>query len=274
MSTSCQALAERYHKEGNPAIPSSDAKWETKSDWLLTQEWGCIPPGTTEFKDAEYCKTYNNPPAPKNSNPSTANTRPPMLNYLKEDGFLHWVNQRGLQCINRIVGNFYGFNSQTGNANVPSVSVSPPQSQCYGACFQATSATEACFECINQTLLSNPSLCPQLNPNNPEDEQLIQDSVNCHECIGTKGGFVQKTGAAPNTPDFEKITNNVWACIVGTVHPPLTTAEIAGIVIIGVFVIAIAITLGIYYGVLHPRVLKSEKQRHQLMEKGINPDDL
>lgn len=283
MTTSCQRLAQRYATETGKAIPGNDASTQVKSDWLLTQTWGCILPGKTEFHTNEngFCSQYNNPSAPavvkpdadgKNGvTPSTALVRPPMLNYLKEEGFLSWVNQRGLQCVNRIVGNFYGFNNQTGSANIPSVSVSPPDSQCWGACFQVTSTSDMCFECVNQVLKSNPKACPQLNPNDPNDETLIQDSVNCHECIGTQGTFIPLTSTTPNET---AMIDNMWKCITGSVSPGLTTSDIVIIAIACVFFAAIVIVLAVYFAVIHPKILKKERERQQIMAAGYSPDEL
>lgn len=277
MSSSCQALAQRYVQETGQALPSATAPTDLRSNWLLTQTWGCVPPGGTypdDFHaDLTYCQQFNNPPKAAPGQPNTALTRPPLFNYLEETGFLHWVNQRGLQCVNRIVGNFYGFNAATGNANLPSVSVSPPDSQCWGACFQVTSASDMCFECINQTLLAQPSLCPQLNPANPEDETLIRDAVNCHECIGSQSTFVPKNGSA-TTPDETAMVDQVWRCITGTVPPPLTAAEIAVIALVGVFVLVMVVVLAVYYGYLHPKVMRQEQERRRLMAAGYSPDDL
>lgn len=271
MTTSCAALAQRYAQETHVPIPLPTDPVDARSAWLLTQTWGCIPPGGTlsDFNaDPNYCQKYNDPPPPPQP-ASNALVRPPMFNYLKEEGFLHWVNQRGLQCVNRIVGNFYGLNLDTGNANTPSVSVSPPDSQCWGACFQVTSNSDMCFECVNQTLLANPSLCPQLDPSQPEDETLIRDAVNCHECIGGQGSLVPVTSA-----NEAALVDHMWQCITGEVKPALTTAEIVALALVGVFLVTLAVVLGLYYGYFHPKIVRQEKQRRQLMAAGLSPDDL
>lgn len=256
MTTSCQKLAQMYAADTKNPIPSSDASTQAKSDWLLTQEWGCILPGETVFhsNDDGFCTTNNNPEAPP-VNTSTALVRPPALNYLKEDGFLHWVNQRGMQCVNRVVGNFYGFNYSTGSANIPSVSVSPPDSQCWASCFQATSESAMCFECVKQVVQTDPSRCPGIDPN------LIQDAVNCQQCIGTS------QGATPNV-------NDMWKCITGSIHPGLSTADIAIIVVVCVFVVTMIIVIAVYYTVIHPKILKKERERQQILSAGYSPDEL
>lgn len=288
MSTSCKRLAQLYAADpGGQPIPASTESAETRMDWLLTQTWGCILPGQTlaDFHPADFsnpndfCKQNNNaakspPPAEGKGGASNAMTRPPVYNYLKEDGFLHWVNQRGLQCVNRIVGNFYGLNTETGNANFPSVSVTPPDSQCWGSCFQVNSTSEICFQCVVDQLTVNPSQCPELDASNPATRQLIQDAVNCHECIGSQTTFIPLDASQPNVPNQTAIVDNMWKCITGQVNPPLSTADIVIIVVVCVFVAVIALTLGLYYGYFHPKILKREAQRHTLMEAGYNPDEL
>lgn len=273
--SSCALLARRYVAEGGPAIPVAEAPTAVRSDWLLTQTWGCIPPGRTlaDFSaDPKVCQATNDPPPPPTTTTtttSTALTRPPMFNYLQEAGFLHWVNQRGLQCVNRIVGNFYGLNLATGNANTPGVSVSPPDSQCWGACFQVTSASDTCFECVNQTLTAHPDLCPQLDPTHPDDENLIRDAVNCHECIGTQGTLAPATSVNETA-----LVNHMWQCVVGEVRAPLSTADLVTVVLIAVFVAVLATVLGVYYGYFHPRIVRKEQQRRQLLAAGFAPDEL
>lgn len=286
--SSCQSLAKRYVRETGNTVPDATASEEAKQLWLLTQEWGCAPPGSQPgtFIAADVCigsnvtgaEGVNNKaaPAPSGDNiRSTLATRPPALNVLKEEGFLHWVNQRGFQCINRIVGNFYGLNYNTGLANAPGPSITPPDSQCWGACFNATSDSEMCFECINTVLDQNPSLCPEINVKDPGDETLIRDAVSCHECVGSQSAFIQSTapGAQPGDPDNPAILNQVWKCITSTLNPGLTALDIMLIVIAAVIVVAVAVTLGLYYGYFHPRMLRSEARRSNLESVGLNPDN-
>jgi hypothetical protein len=283
--TSCKNLAERYAKETSIPIPASNADTQLRLDWLLTSEWGCIPPGSSsvnDFKDQAWCLVNNNPKPSDVQEPngsrvqSTLATRPPYLNYLKEEGFLHWVNQRGLQCINRIVGNFFGLNPQTGLSNAPGPSISFPDSQCWGACYNATTSSEMCFECVNSVLSSNPSLCPQINTANPDDENLIKDSISCHECIGTQSTFIpsQNPSDPPLTPNSTAMVNNMWACITGTVAAPISTSLIVILVVSGVFLLTLALTLGLYYGYFHPRILKKQAREKELEKAGIDPDTL
>jgi len=282
---SCKGLAERYAAEENKPIPPSNASQEVKNNWLLIEEWGCIPPGTTEFITRDLClpdpptgpkiRPGMNDPDPPPPPASNLGSRPPVLNVYRESGFLAWVNERGLQCINRIVGNFYGLNTETGQANRPGPSTTPPDSQCWGACYNATTDSEMCFECIKTILTNDPSRCPAISATNPADENLIRDSISCHECIGSQAAFIQSQAqdAAPETPDLDAMTENVWRCVTGTVKPGLSETVIILIVVLVVFIAAVALTLGLYFGYFHPKILKSEARRLQLAQAGLKPDD-
>lgn len=268
MST-CKKLAEQYATESGIAIPPITASVEEKQNWLLISEWGCIPPGTTTVLTSPACKDQND----KQSDSTNVTVRPPMLNYLQESGFLHWVNQRGMQCINGMVGRFYGLNTNTGTSNSPGPSVSPPNSRCWGACYLATTESSMCFECVKEVLLADPSVCPALDMHNPANENMVRDSIGCHECIANQSKFIQSASSPPNTPDLNAMMNNIWKCITGTVPKSLSDVDIIVIVIISVFVSAVAITLGLYFGYFHPKIVKSEATRLKLLQAGLNPTD-
>lgn len=262
--TSCQKLAQRYAAETNNPIPASTASVQDRDNWLLTSEWGCIPPGETEFKDTTQCAQDNDPPAPA-APASNLASRPPVLNVYKQEGFLNWVNERGSQCVNKVVGNFFGLNTTTGQANSPGPSVSFPDSQCWGTCFNFTSSSEVCFECVKSTLMRDPSLCPKININDPADETLIQDSVNCLECAGNQSA----DGGSETT-----VLNRVWQCVTGTVNEGLSTNDIVIIVVCSVFVAVMALTLGLYYGYFRKRLKAVEQKRVQLAQAGVDIDSL
>jgi len=278
--SSCQKLAQRYVKETGKSIPAETADYITKSNWLYVQQWGCILPGDAtktfhkndQFDLNGFCYQTNNnsPPA---APASSLKQRPPVLNSLQETGFLAWANQRGLQCINRIVGNFYGLNTDTGLVNAPGPSITPPQNQCWGACQNVTTNSTMCFQCINQVLLANPSLCP-INPNNPDDENLIADSISCHNCVGLQGSFVQMANKTPGTPDDNAIINNMWVCITSGLSAPLSATVIVLIAIFAVMIITTAVILGVYFGYIVPRNKNRQQERDELLQRGISPDEL
>lgn len=272
--SSCKGLAERYASETGKAIPSSDASFDTKNNWLYTQEWKCILPGTTKVLDHDQCMLENDRKPPDRPKSDLA-TRPPVYNYLEEDGFLAWVNERGLKCINGIVGNYYGLNTKTGNSNTPGPSVSPPNSQCWGTCFKATSDSETCFECINQVLLDDPTRCPSINPKNPDDQTLMRDAVSCHECVGIQGGFIQSkaANAKPGDPDLDAMLTQIWRCITGKVGGGFSSTDIIVVVVASVFVLAVAITLGLYFGYFHPRIVASQQKKAKFQSLGLRESD-
>jgi len=268
MST-CRALAERYASETGNQIPTSDASTDIKQAWLLTQEWGCLNSTTGNYETGTTCIENNNAQYPINSSESTLPNRAPVFNYLKEDGFLAWVNTRGFQCVNRIIGNFYGLNYKTGNLNQPGPSVTPPQPQCYLACQNFTSDSTICLECVNQVLTTNPSLCPDVNTTNPQDESLIQDSIACHECIGLQASELS-VDPTPTQEQQDAVINSMWDCITGTVSTPLSLGAIIGIIVAVIVVVVTALILGIYFGVIEPKLKKKEKEESQLKAAGVN----
>lgn len=276
--SSCAILAQRYVKEvptlpdgSANVIPPANASFADKSKWMLISKWGClIPPATVPEMNQDVCKA-NEPPFVPTQN---VNQRPPVLNYLQETGFLNWVNERGLKCINKITGNYFGLNLATGAVNTPSPSVSPPMAQCWGPCRSVTDTSSMCFECVNQILAQDPALCDNaLNPSNPDDEQLIQQAVSCHTCIASQGGFIGQTTPTP-IPDNDAIMNNMFNCVLGNVTQPLSVTAIVLIVILGVMLLTAAIILGVYFGVIEPKLKKKQAQDQVIIQKGYNPEDL
>lgn len=276
--SSCKILADRYAKEQKLPIPPASASLEEKKKWLYVSQWGCILPGKTlsdfmpndQFDLKGPCYLQNDKPAPGNQVSSTLNARPPVLNYLKETGFLAWVNERGLKCVNKIVGNFFGLNTETGLVNVPSVSVTPMQNQCWGSCQNVTSSSSMCFECINQVLQNTPDLCPDLNPNDPNNEKVMSQAVDCHFCVSQQGGYV---GTA-EVPDDNAIMNNIFVCVNSSLSTPLSAAVISVIVIVSVMILTAVIALSVYFGYIKPRQMKNIRERDELIHNGINPDDM
>jgi hypothetical protein len=255
----CKALAERYSQETNIPIPPNSASGDEKGVWLLTEQWGCLIPGVDGFvADQAECKSR------LDVVPTDGNYKP-YLNYLQQEGFLAWVNERGLKCVNGIMGNYYGLDQNTGSAKIPSVSVSQPESQCWGACWNVTTQSEMCFECINQVLTANPSMCPSIDVTNESDETLIRDAIACHNCISVKGTFVP-TPDSSVTLDQAAQANNMWACITGTVSEGLSTIDIIVIVCVSIFVFALVLTLGLWFGVFKKRL---EKQQEEAKQTGL-----
>lgn len=279
MST-CKSLAARYTKEvpilpdkSANVIPAVDATYDEKDKWMLISRWGClVPPATVPNMNREDC-IANEPPNDPNV---TVNQRRPALNYLQESGFLSWVNDRGLKCVNKITGTYYGMNMATGLANTPGPTTSPLKSQCAGACRSVTADSAMCFECINQVLATDPSICDNaVNPNNPDDINLIQQAVSCHTCIASQGEFIPlQPVTSPAKPNNTAIMNNMFQCVTGTLAEPLSITIIAIIVIVVVVAVTVAIVLGVYFGVIQPKLKKKHMEDQQLRDKGYDPDDI
>lgn len=258
--SSCQSLAQRYAAETNNPIPPRSATTEIKSNWLLKQTWGCKLPNGTFLDNQQQCfEELGNQPNDQDYKP--------FINFLQEEGFLAWVNDRGLKCINRIVGRFYGFNEKTGTSNEPSPTVTPPDSQCWGACYNATENSEMCFECVKQVLQSTPSLCPQINVNDPQDDNLLKDSITCFDCISLSGGFVSIPNTSPVQPDNDAIIDNLWNCVTGSLPNTLNTTDIILIVLGSIFILSALIFVGVWYGVLRKKVLQDKAQDLALTQK-------
>jgi len=258
-TVTCKHLAQRYAKELSSAIPASNAATSTREDWLLTQEWGCYINGFTGFQTSPTCEDENDPDVDTGSNISTLNVRPPMLNSLKEEGFLDWVNQRGMQCVNKIIGNFYGLDESTGLAKQPSRTEAGPTPQCWGVCYKATTESSMCFECIKNVLLTQPSLCPSINAASSADDSLLHDCIECHECMGLQGKFVP-LASSPTLPNNDAMVNNAWKCITGDVGSRLSRTDWIIIIVVLSVVVILAIALGVYYGYVHPRIVAANKR--------------
>ena len=248
MSLSCKSLAQRYVRESGQAIPSAQAPLTERQDWLLREKWGCIIPGqSTPTFDQSTCKSALDV---KNINVE----HKPFLNYLDQQGFVAWVNERGLKCINRVTGLFFGLNTATGVVNEPGPSTTPPPSECWGACLNVTDTSDVCFECVKQQLMKNPSLCPDVDLSKPENENLIDDAVACHACLGVQG-----TGA-----NDEDTVNRYYQCVNAEYNPGLTATEIVAIIMATSFVVVVIVVLSVWYGYLRPKHIKEQKLMNRL----------
>jgi hypothetical protein len=232
---------------------------------LYTSQWGCYIPGQADFVPVSAtCREFlDKPPTVPPTNPK------PFLNYLQEDGFVAWVNERGLKCVNRVTGLFVGLNKETGVANEPGPSVTPPDSQCWGACWYVTDTSDMCFECVMQQVEKNPSLCPSVDVNNPDDTSLLQESTNCHTCLALQSGNIFKNDANGDpVADNEAQTDKLYKCITGSVGGQLiSTPALIALIVVGVFLVVLALILGLWYGVYRPRHLKRQKQLDRLRQK-------
>lgn len=262
MST-CADLARLYATQTGDTIPGPTASTDEKNQWLLTQQWGCYDTSGT-FHDATWCQANNDVP-PAQTGSSTLGSRPAMINALDENGFLSWVNVRGMQCINRIVGRFYGTNPQTGLVNSPGPSVSPPPSRCWGACQNVTQSSSICFECVAQVLADEPNLCPDVST-----AQDLQSAVTCQQCIGQQADLIAPQPSVSPAVDPTAVIDNMWECITGTVSGPWSTTLIVSIAMSGAFVLVVLLVLVLYFAYFRPKI----RARLQLYSRGIDPGTL
>lgn len=243
----CTELAAQYVRETSQPIPSPNASIADRSFWLLTESWYCMIEGKLE--DAKTCDTQS-----VYVSPYTSIGVPKTI--LQEDGFAAWVNERGQKCINRLTGVFW--------IDQPSFTTKQPKTFCVNACYNATSASSACFECVKNALENpannadlGPTACPGLfngTTITTVDTNLMQQSLACNNCLGINSANavkpVQTTdpttgqvnlGAEYQQPGFD----NMWCCITGSF--PLSTGAIIGIVLSCLVVLALVIGLTVYY---------------------------
>jgi hypothetical protein len=158
----------------------------------------------------------------------------PAYRALVEDGFLHWVNERSVKCINRVIGNtlpYYPPQTKTSPAmkNIPFLpydarlavhpAISPPLTDCSQYCSRIHPDSQACFDCVTHFLQSHPEVCnfPQpgayvagaisvltsaayLSSTAGEEIKanptLLRECVSCQMCLGSE--------------------SDPWHCLTGT----------------------------------------------------------
>jgi hypothetical protein len=242
----CVQLANQYANETGMTIPPTNQSVDVRAAWLLTQEFGCILPDGSISYDSKVCAT------------TTVFVSPVLIEglpktQLKEDGFLAWVNSRGLQCINKLNGIFVD------NQSIPSRTIAQPMTYCVAACYNVLPNQSTCFECIKQTL-ENPEnklqdACPDLYNGitiTNVDTNLINESVTCHSCIANNSNNLtvgtQTTDATTGAVTYGSAYNPVafetmWGCLTGSFPSQLSTGAIIGIVIgclLGIILIIVA----------------------------------
>lgn len=254
---SCELLAKAYASDTGIAIPNG-ASLDDRARWLLTQSWGCVINGQVE-PDTTVC---NNTPVQVGNFTTTGVP----LTVLQEAGFMAWVNDRGMKCINRLTGIYV--------ETLPDSKVPQPKVYCVGACYNVLPGQTACFECIKQTL-ENPenkldTACPALYNGSTitnVDTSLMQASLQCHSCIANNSNDLliptqtvvdgqTVLGQQYNPSKFE----NIWWCVSPTYT--LSVGAIIGIVI-GVIVFVIAIV--VLSVLLSQRARKRKEQKLQKM---------
>jgi len=214
----CTDFAKTY---GNvPATPNKA--------WLLTSEWGCMDPDTKEFQKAAWCKENLDVPERK----TTGGDPLPHLNWYKESGFLNYVNIRGMNCINRVLGKFLQ-KDENGDVLIPGPDVPLPEPKCAVICTNVTRQSKMCFECVAQALEENPDLCPDWK-NQPKDrDKELYKAIDCQTCVAERA----------------KTVDDAWRCITGAEDPfELSDAQLAGIIILGIILVVVPMVIFIRRG--------------------------
>lgn len=253
MST-CKELVDKYVKETGKTLPLKSDTIENKQNWLYTNQWGCIPPGKTmnDFTtDKEECGKYYDKITSKLSD------HLPIYNTLKEDGFMNWVNERGLKCVRKVTGQFFGNNPETGKLNMPSKDQKFPEAFCAVPCYKTTKDSKECFDCIEQVLSKNPDMCPEVG----NDITLLKNAVICQDCVGDQLRDTQ-----------ESTLNEVWVCLTSKLKQPLTVLDVTIIIVSSVILFIMILGLILWYTVFKPKILKDE-QIQKYKEKFPDDDD-
>lgn len=172
-------LVKKYESLFNRPIPANSASVQIKRNWLLTEEWGCIPPGITEFKNESYCRQNND----SSNTQQHISQRPAMLNKLKQDGFIHWLNTITYQCINKTTGETYEMDNTKGIVKQPGTDYDNPPTFCVQSCQQATEDSTECFQCLKNNATA---VCPNIKD---VDVKLIHLAAECLTCMGLKGAI-------------------------------------------------------------------------------------
>jgi len=282
---------EIWHESNQKSYPDSKTRsaWMFYSDWAcVPKQNSSIPPGPDGLISRSACitllgtnpdgsqqvdiskceeacdqtplnidQTAISPPVSMPDWHDTDNTAPDtaaMFRVLKEDGFLHWVNERGMKCINRIAG-FHKPPYPHSYFNTPFVpqennwfNAAPP-AQCQTFCNKVRPDSESCFACINMAIQKDPTLCNFENGFNKstneytydtagqdlkEDPELLKECVECQRCLANEG--------SANVND-----DSIWKCVTGDIKEPLSSSEIIMIVMGVILVISTLCYVGIHY---------------------------
>ena len=289
---SCQLLANRYalEKKDSP-IPSSDASVDDRQAWLLQQTWCCqynsVDKGNNyvdcDPKSCAKAQVYVSPinkigstdPDPKTGGYYTGAAQ----TILHETGFLAWVNERGLQCINKVVGRANAIPAPNSNVEykIPGPSVPFEKGYCSAPCYNVLPNQIECYECIKNTLEDKKitgderkrldGICPALYNGidiTEVDTELMQQSLSCHSCVASNStnltNSVQVSPGVYQTTTNEDAFTQLWGCVSGSFPFQWTSAMTIGVVV-GVIVLTIVLGVGIWY---YLRKKKQEKTKENL----------
>jgi Fe-S oxidoreductase len=257
---SCANLAKRYALLTGNTIPESNASKQEQKNWLLSSKWTCTKAGSSEIEpDPTKC------PAVATSNLLLRAKK----NVLYETGFLAWINEAGMKCINQVAGAFYGRmdnpNLVQGQGEMADQTLSQFSSKtsdgsslnqthyCNVACRAVTAnPNDPCLDCVTNVLTnfnqeSRPvQLCPNITSRLQVGQSLydyMSECLTCQNCIAQQ---IAKIRIADMTPDEiqDARQNAALSCITGsaTYNPnpfQITTLFIVGMVLAGLLIMGI-----------------------------------
>lgn len=253
---SCRKLAERYVRDF-PLRPIPEASAPVNPDraaWLLEQKWCCLvdTQGTVSCDPAVCARNA----------PSTI---------LRESGFLAWVNERSLQCINKVTGQI----NLTPHKEPGLVNGLQP-SYCIEECYHATPDSKGCFACVKQ-VLENPASRLVIDDQQPcpalfdpalglvsVDTDLIEESMRCQDCIASNSAnlvmsepITDQQGNTTFSHEYNtRAFENIWACVTGRFKLDFAPTRV---VILGLMLLCIIAALVIEIRIFRRRHQKNAK---------------
>lgn len=204
MTSTCYPLISDYETAAKTTLPGPESKG--LDDWILKETWTC----TESPDDPSQC--------PENPGPNRS-----QYNVLKETGFLAWVNEQGLKCINGVRQNHLGLDAQN-NQIAPGEATREPR--CVQQCSTVLKTSTPCFECVYQELQKNPKECPLLSGLTGKDAVVdrMGKAVACQACFGRHVGKHQWTCLHPTLP---KKFKPLWIVLAGGVLSVIGSAAFA-----------------------------------------------
>lgn len=252
----CQELAQIYGAQVSPIPPADSPIDPTRSQWLIDRKYCCqYGPDHIISCDPAVC-AQEKQTVGQGSQAFTVQGIP--LTIIQESGFLAWVNERGMQCINKLTGIVDPTPVTNGHPyQDPGKDKAFQPTYCVDECYNVTPNQTNCFTCIKNALEDNISvlqnICPAFYSNGQmiaNADVLMQKSLQCHSCVANNSTNLISTSknidAKGNTVFIQTYNagafNNIWSCITGG---GLSVGAIVGITIAS-FIVVIALFLGFW----------------------------
>lgn len=313
----CKNLAAKYAEELGIGIPEATdpilgtinprtGESTGRSAWLLRREWMCRDKNSDtpeKLLQSEECdeliRDLVDGFGPYDGGTEEKRKGLP-LTVLHEEGFLPWVHERGLKCIQRVTGDLVQYNSETitvpvegGSDRVykPGTYLDPgldfpfPEAACQQACSKLIASQDTCYECIQSHLegMSRKRIVEREVVIDRECEPYfvdgqyvapskdIQEAVLCEECIGEHYFNLLKplkeNGEVDEEVYSEKEFNELWGCITGEFSNELSTTAIIAIAVVGGLIL-IAVIAGSLWYVTRKRKQEAERINRQILTRG------